>query len=194
MIHPDTEIRQVSPQIGCGVFAKKFLPMGTIIYIRDPLEIVLDTQQLATFDPEYRELISRYCYVDKAGSWVLSWDHSKYVNHSCNCNTMLTAYGFEIAVRDIQAGEEITDEYGLFNIADEIDIACGCDTCRKKLLPTDIDTFHTQWDKKIELAMRVIESVNQPLRHFMDEDTRAELREYLCGKAEYRSVMHLKKY
>jgi hypothetical protein len=193
MIHPDTEIRQVSPQIGCGIFAKKFLPMGTIIYIRDPLEIVLDTQQLATFDPEYRELISRYCYVDKAGSWVLSWDHSKYVNHSCDCNTMLTAYGFEIAVRDIQAGEEITDEYGLFNIADEIEIACGCINCRKKLLPTDIDNFYPQWDARIVPAIEKINTVSQPLLPYMDEETRSAMQECLSGKTACRSVRELKR-
>lgn len=193
MIHPDTEIRQVSPQIGCGVFAKNFLPAGTVIYIRDPLEVVLNPQLLAALDEDYRELVSRYCYVEQSGNWVLSWDHSKYVNHRCDCNTMLTAYGFEIAVRDIQAGEEITDEYGLFNIADEIDIACGCVNCRKKLRPTDIDNFYSRWDARIEPAMKKVADVPQPLQQFMDKETQSNLQDYLLGKKAYRSVLELKR-
>jgi hypothetical protein len=193
MIHPDTEIRQVSHEIGCGVFAKKNIPKGTIIYIRDPLEITLNTQQVAALDADYREAIARYCYVDKHGNWILSWDHSKYVNHRCDCNALCTAYGFEIAVRDIQEGEEITDEYGLFNIAEEIAIDCGCVNCRTKLRPSDIDEYYPAWDARIFSAFQHIRTVQQPLWMFMDTETRNATQRCIQGDEAYRSVLELKR-
>ena len=32
MIHPDTELRFISPEIGFGVFATKLIPQGTITW------------------------------------------------------------------------------------------------------------------------------------------------------------------
>jgi hypothetical protein len=39
MIHPHTCIRYVNPQIGYGVFATAFIPKGTIVYVKDDLEL-----------------------------------------------------------------------------------------------------------------------------------------------------------
>ena len=39
MIHPKTELRFVNDDIGYGVFATEFIPKGTILYVKDELEI-----------------------------------------------------------------------------------------------------------------------------------------------------------
>jgi len=122
----------------------------------------------------------------------MSWDIAKYVNHSCEPNTMSTGYGFEIAIRDIAKGDQITDEYGLLNIQNEIPLACRCQNCRKVLRPTDIDTYYPIWDTIIKDALKNIQKVPQPLWPLLEEQTKTDLLYYLRTKRRYKSVYTLK--
>lgn len=45
-MHPDTEIRHLSEEVGVGVFATKLIPKGTIVWIKDELDIVLDEENI----------------------------------------------------------------------------------------------------------------------------------------------------
>lgn len=189
MIHPDTAIRFVSEQIGLGVYATADIPKGTLIYVRDPLELKLAPRDFNALDPAQKAAIEKYSYVDAQGHLVVSWDHAKYMNHSCECNTMGTAYGFEIALRDIGAGEELTTEYGVLNIQLEYEIGCGCRQCRGMLRSGDIDRFHGLWDERIVEALQQAPRVQQPLLPVMDAATRGELDAYFAGKSPYRSIL-----
>ena len=80
-------------------------------------------------------MTGKYSYSDENGVHILSWDNAKYVNHRCDCNTIATGYGFAIAIRDIWNGQEISEEYGLFNLDRVIPLACGCTQCRKEPAP-----------------------------------------------------------
>lgn len=126
MIHPHTQLRHVNPEIGIGVYATHLIPKGTIVYVKDPLEIEIGPAQFWQLDAMTLTLADKYAYIDARGIRIVSWDHGKYVNHRCECNTMSTGYGFEIALRDIAPGEEMTDEYDLFNIAEPLRVSCGC--------------------------------------------------------------------
>ena len=107
MIHPNTELKYISDAIGYGVFATEFIPEGTIVYMIDGLEQIIKPSEYAEHCPDIRSVIDKYAYIDEKGNRIVSWDFAKYVNHCCNCNTISTGYGFEIAIRDIQKGEEI---------------------------------------------------------------------------------------
>ncbi len=189
MIHPDTAIRFVSEQIGLGVFASADIPRGTIIYVRDPLELRLDPRGFNALDFVQKAAIEKYSYLDAEGNMIVSWDHAKYMNHSCESNTIATAYGFEIAIRDIKAGEELTTEYGVLNIQLEYAIGCGCRECRGALRMGDIDRYHRVWDGWIVGALKAASQVPQALLPVMDATTRAELDAYLAGSREYRPIL-----
>lgn len=192
MIHPNTEVRFVNPSIGYGVFATADIPRGTIVYVRDRLEIELTETAYNALDEHHRAVAGKYSHIDGKGVRILSWDHAKYVNHRCNCNAISTGYGFEIAIRSIWKGEEICDDYGLFNIEEEIPLACNCPGCRKVLRPDDIEHYHKQWDELIVSALDKVTDVPQPLMRFMDDATRKRLRAYLCGEEPYTSVLSLR--
>lgn len=192
MIHPDSELRFVSPEVGYGVFATRFIPKGTICYIKDPLEIDIPADRIASFDPGIQQIIEKYAYVDERGHSIISWDHGKYINHCCNCNTMSTGYGFEIAIRDIETGEEITDEYGLFNMDQSMSLVCGRGNCRHSIQPDDLIQYGHVWDAQVKEALSEFNRVPQPLIHWLDPLTGNRLQAYLEGKGEYTSVMHLK--
>ena len=192
MIHPDTELRFVNAEIGYGVFATAFIPKGTIVYVKDDLEIEISKSRFSKLDKTHQDIVEKFSYMDPRGVRIVSWDHAKYVNHRCECNSMSTGYGFEIAIRDIAKDEELTDEYGMFNIPYSIDINCGCQSCRKTLMPTDMDMHYQAWDRQVQAAIKQMNEVDQPLWEIMDITSRTEIMQFLSGQAEYRSVKNLK--
>ncbi len=191
MIHPSTELRLVNPHVGYGVFASRHIPKGSLVYVQDPLDIEITPEQYQCLDETSRMLAEKYSYIDPRGNRILSWDGAKYVNHSCNPNTMSTAWGFEVALRDIEPGEEITDEYGLFNLEWEMDCCCGHVSCRGTIRPGDAWNHFKLWDKAIRAALMAIPHVEQPLIGCLDALTRHSLDQYLAGASRYRSVRNL---
>lgn len=192
MIHPDTELRKVDDTIGRGVFATQPIPKGTILYVKDPLEIEVSAEQFETMDPQYQTLINWFSYIDEGGFRIVSWDIAKYVNHHCDSNSISTGYGFEIATRDIAAGEEITDEYGIFNLPYPLQCCCGSSRCRGTISDDDWDTYGNIWDKKAKEALKHFGKVAQPLMKFMDTEVYQSLMQYLNRRRNYRSLFRLR--
>lgn len=176
MIHPATELRYISPEIGFGVFATQFIPQGTIVYVMDALEIVLPADHPLLTTPIYQPILDKYSTVEKDGSHVLSWDIARYVNHSCHSNALSSAYGFEIAVRDIAAGEEINDDYGMFNLPYDMPCSCGHPHCRGSVRPSDFAALVTQWDARLHDALMQLTAVDQPLWRYLDEATQTAVQ------------------
>ena len=192
MIHPHTRLQFINEEMGYGVFATHFLPRGTITYVKDSLEMEITPEDFEGYVPEMQEVIEKYSYIDEKGVRIVSWDFAKYVNHCCNCNTMSTGYGFEIAIRDIQPGEQVTDEYGIFNINHEMELQCHHNNCRRRLSPGDFEQYYQQWDEQLKAALAALLSVEQPLMPLVASPVREEFMAYLRGKAPYRSVYNLK--
>ena len=191
MIHPSTELRHIDAELGYGVFATRRLPKGTITYVWDPLEVEVFPDDPRLEEPALREPIERYSYIDSRGVRIMSWDHAKYVNHCCQCNTMSTAYGFEIAVRDIEAGEQITDEYGMFNLREPMKLRCSRGPCRGEVQAADLDRLCLVWDEQVQAALGVVELVEQPLWPLVDSVTTTAVERFARWGEGYRSVREL---
>lgn len=192
MIHPKTELKYINDTVGYGVFAKEFIPEGTIVYVKDSLELVISPTDYLIQSNEMKEVIDKYSYIDEKGNRIISWDFAKYVNHCCNCNTISTGYGFEIAIRDIQQGEQITDEYGIFNLDKPMQLECGEKKCRKVISAEDFDKYYKEWDEKIKKSIKKLFEVEQPLLPLIEENTRKELDLFFSNPDNYKSVYSLK--
>ncbi|WP_432736100.1 SET domain-containing protein [Maridesulfovibrio sp. FT414] len=192
MIHPDTEVRTVSPAIGNGVFATAPIKKGTIVVVRDSYDTCLTQDEYQNLPQPMKSCMEKYMYHDRHGNLILSWDHARFMNHSCSSNTMMTAYNIEIAVRDIMAGEEITTEYGLLNIQEPYELCCNCPQCRKCLRDDDIDNYGHIWDSLIRESLLLVYGNEQPLMGLLDRNTRNRLQQFYDGEAGYSSVMNLK--
>lgn len=188
MIHPHTKLDFVSETIGYGVFATQFIPKGTIVYVKDDLEIVIKPNDVINKDEKYKKIIDTYSYRDENGNYILSWDIAKYVNHCCEANTISTGYGFEIAVRDIQKGEQITDEYGLLNIENPIPLNCTHCNCRGQVSNQDYLHLLPEWDKKSKEAIKLILKVEQPLWDFVQNDLKQDLVKYIKTRRFFRPL------
>jgi len=188
MIHPETELKFISDEMGYGVFAKIFLPKGTITWVQDTFDQEFTPHQVEQMSPTHRELVQTYCFRNGKGNHVLCWDNGRFVNHSFRSNCFTTPYNFEIAIRDIHAGEELTDDYGYLNISAPF-AAFNEGTRRKVVYPHDILTFHKIWDKKIEKAMPYVTRVQQTLRPLIDDALWEKISRIAEGAEALDSIM-----
>lgn len=189
MMHPHCEVRTVNDQVGAGVFATAFIPAGTVAYVEDPLDIVIPPDSPLLENPVLRPTIDKYAVLEPGQRRVIGWDAAKYVNHCCQGNIISTGYGFEIALRDIQPGEEIRDEYGLFNLGWTMELNCPHkDACRGFLRPDDFEKFAADWDAQIQAVLRRVMDVPQPLWPLLDAETTAALRHFVHTGEGYQSV------
>ncbi len=163
MIHPHTELRFIRDEIGYGVVATRFIPRGTITWVRDDLDQVFTPGQMQRKKSSYGELLEKYCFLDRRGQWVLCWDLARYINHSCQATCIETGLDFEIAVRDIAPGEELTDDYGTLNISTGFLCQCGSAECRKRIYPDDPLRLAEVWDRRVAEAFSMLSAVAQPL-------------------------------
>jgi uncharacterized protein len=188
MIHPNTEIRYINDIMGYGVFATKFIPAGTITWALDKLDREFNKKDFESMDPIYQDILETYTYRNNLGNLILCWDNGRFVNHSFNSNCLTTAYDFEIAVRDIQVGEELTDDYGYLNISKPFE---GIDegTERKIVYPDDLLRYHKEWDEKISNVFDKIIAVEQPLKKIIAPKLWDKINKIIKGEEILNSII-----
>ena len=130
-INPIEEYTEVRPSKihGLGLFAKKFIPKGTIWWHARPQDVLIITKaQFLTLDnshqsslvTNYLQSLLTYSYYERVlDALIFCMDNSRYVNHSFNANSGATEdqNGFcSVAQRDIELGEEITENYSKYSV------------------------------------------------------------------------------
>ncbi len=191
MIHPHTEIKFINKEVGYGVVATDFIPKGTITWVLDKLDREFTQNEINKLEPIYKEILDTYAFKNNLGNLVLCWDNGRFVNHSFKSNCLTTAYNFELAIRDILPGEQLTDDYGYLNI-DKPFRGIDEGTRRKTVYPNDLLKYHKSWDNKLIKAFKQITKVKQPLSELLGE----ELWELAIkiGKGEMEMETILKNY
>lgn len=190
MIHPKTELRYISKEIGYGVVATDFLPAGTITWVLDELDREFTPTEVGSMHGIYQNLIDIYSYRNNRGNYVLCWDNARYVNHSFKSNCLSTAYDFEIAIRDIHPGEEITDDYGYLNVSNEF-TAIDEGTIRKKVYPDDLLKYYEIWDQQLLQHFYKIPILEQALRPCIKPEVWEEIKSVIKGKTPMQSILKL---
>ena len=188
MIHPDTELRYINPSIGYGVVAKKLIPAGTITWVMDAFDIELPPEKLDSLSAAYKAKIDKYAFRNRVGNYIICWDHGKYINHSFDSNCLTTAYDFEIAIRDIFPGEQLTDDYGYLNINTPF-YAYDEGLERKVVYPDDLLRYYEDWDKTLGRTFFLIEKVNQPLKKYFEKESWQEIQLVLEGRKHMKSIL-----
>ena len=188
MIHPHTELRFISDEVGYGVVATQLIPAGTITWVLDKLDREFSPLDFQNMEPLYQEILDTYTYRNSNGNLVLCWDHGRYVNHSFNSNCLTTAYDFEIAIRDIQPGEQLTDDYGYLNISSPFR-GINEGTKRKTVYPDDLLKYHKVWDNKIKKVFHRIKKVDQPLESVLNPKTWNKIERVLDGEEALASIL-----
>ncbi len=106
-----------SPIHGLGLFTAEPIPQGTPIWRFEPgFDRTFSPAQFSALPPIVQAHLRWYSYVAKEnGHFVLSGDHTGFMNHSPTPNTgaspNLTDTVITTALRNIAAGEELTCNY-----------------------------------------------------------------------------------
>jgi len=186
MIHPATEVRFISQEKGYGLFATDFIPKGTITWVRDSLDREISPLELKSHPEEMREVILHYSYRNNRGNFIFCWDNTRYINHACKPNCSVTAYGLELAVRDIHKDDEITNHYGMLNIIEPFTLP-GKE--QVVICPDDLLRYGATWDALLCEVFPALEQLAQPLRRLIRDELWHELVEVSRGELEMRSVV-----
>ena len=149
-LHPDVEVRTSTIQ-GRGLFALAPIPEGTVVS-RVGGRLVSGAELQAAFDAAARDPEHPYIdtiTVDDDLHLILPPRRPNgYGNHSCDPNLWWTDAYSQAALRDIAAGEELTNDYATSTGVAEyrMDCACGSPLCRGAVTGLD-------W-QRIELQQR----------------------------------------
>lgn len=170
--------------------ATKFIPKGTITWVLDKLDRFFTREQIKSMDPLYQEMLDKFTYRNAEGDYILCWDNARFINHSSNSNCLTTAYEFEIAIRDIQPGEELTDDYGYLNVEEPFEVIPEKGTNRKIVYPDDTIRYHHDWDAKLLLAMNSFHRVDQPLIHLLGEAMQSKVSKIAAGQEKMDSILN----
>ena len=189
MIHPHTELKFIHKAIGYGVVATRFIPKGTITWVMDALDRRFTQQDIDNLDPLYSDIVDKYMYRDNHGDYILCWDHARFVNHSFFPSCITTAYDFELAVRDIQSGEELTNDYGTLNVNDPFFCLAEKGANRQVVMPDDLLHYHQDWDIKLISAFQNLPNVEQPLSRFLPKEVYTKAVAIAMGDREMDSIV-----
>lgn len=187
MIHPDTELQFINEEIGYGVVAKKLIKEGTITWAMDQLDREFTPAQIESMDEVYRDVLMTYTFRNRKGNHIFCWDHGRYVNHSFNPNCMATAYNFEIAIRDIQPGEQLTNDYGYLNIIEEFR-PYPENAVREVVYPDDLVHYSEEWDQILLPVFMKITKVEQALASVFKPEKWAKIKRIAAGKEPMESI------
>jgi hypothetical protein len=179
MVHPDSELRYINDEIGYGVVATRLIPRGTITWVGDMFDQSFSPAQIQQIQPMLKPLFEKYSWVNGSGQAILCWDHARFINHCCEASCLSAGFNFEIAVRDIHPGEELTDDYGTLNPSEPFQCRCTSPRCRDVVLPDDFLRYGAEWDRIVGEAFPLISTVPQPLWPLVRE--KAEVEKVLSG-------------
>lgn len=99
---------------GLGVCTSERIPAGSVVWRFDPkFDILVSKADLAEAPPATRALFDRYAYTVATypDHMALDGDDGRFMNHSESPNLDFSIPGIATAVRDIEAGEELTCDY-----------------------------------------------------------------------------------
>ncbi len=190
MMHPDTKLDWISEEKGFGVVATKKIPRGTITWVQDELDRVFKPDEPENFNSIAKEQLEKYSFRNSIGEHILCWDIAKFVNHSFKSNCLSTSYNFEVAIWDIEVGEELTDDYGYLNLSESFTPEDE-GMARKVVKPDDTLELYEEWDKALEKLFPVIGQLDQPLFDLLSEKVKVEIKKIANGEKQMLSTKNL---
>ena len=109
-----------SPIHGIGVFAAEFVAKDRIMWVFNPvIDKIIRKDEIADLPKHMQAWIWKVAWQDLDGHFRLGIDNDKFINHSSDPNSGFFREPYVwLALRDIQIGEEILDNYTEFSESD----------------------------------------------------------------------------
>ncbi len=172
MIHPHTRLVTIDGVVGSGVIATRRIPRGTITWVMDELDQAFTGVDMDALPQAYEELFDRWTFHDGRGRRVLCWDLGRYMNHSCEPNCGGSEFWFEVALRDIEVGEQLTNDYATLYMrsSEGFDCRCGAESCRGVVSHAQVPHAIAAVRHQLREALAEIHLTDQPLLSLLQRD------------------------
>jgi hypothetical protein len=135
-LSPHLELRPCAGKGGSGLFAREALQKDEVLAVWGG--VIVPGDRLNQYS-EYAQTHGLQVEDDLFMLPLTVDDPSDYFNHSCNPNAGLLGQITLVAMREIDAGEEICFDYSMTdsNPYDEFECGCGTLVCRGKVTAED---------------------------------------------------------
>ena len=104
---------------GIGLFSDQFIPKGASVWKMMPgFDMEIRKEALPQLSEPARLQFLNYVYMNRQkGTYILCFDDARFFNHSeiPNVGSSEDDSVVDVALRDIQAGEELTQDYEKFD-------------------------------------------------------------------------------
>ncbi len=174
---------------GEGIFAGELIPKGTLVFYYSSNDVYVSKKEFQCLSNSKKQQIYKFGVEDEYGRWIVTDGDA---NHSCDANILsmfVDGLYCDIAVKDIQIGEEITIDYGLFYSSFPWKMTCRCNSCNCRGIVGSGIAIDSQtqelWHSRISEAAERILLVRQALFSREDEAARAltfAIRSRSCPK------------
>lgn len=135
-LSPKLEARPAPNKGGMGVYARVPIRRGEVVAMWGGR--VIPVEEIYYYNEELRRYIIQ---VEEGLFLTPSWptEPAEYFNHSCDPNTGLSGQSALVALRDIEAGEEVCFDYAMSESHPlfEFDCQCGTARCRGRMSAED---------------------------------------------------------
>lgn len=148
-LHKDIRVGNCDQKGGKGLFAKKMIPKGTIVY-HDHDHInrssCITSRQISLLSEEAKVLLKSYfsqidddLFVGPTAPLEVARDAAVYMNHSCQPNVWFVSDTKMVACCDITPGEELCYDYATSEatLVRFAECKCNAAVCRGKCLGSD---------------------------------------------------------
>ena len=170
MIHPHTRVAQTNSRSGYGVFATEFIPKGTIIYIQNSVGTSISLVKFYCCEEDMQQKIRKCSYSTSDGYRKINFDFGDYFQKAEHSNILDTNWGFEIAVENIQIGEEITRPISILDYTNDRDESLGFNGYFGQFNHTDFQRKDGDIQQKMRNALLIYPHLVQPLAEFLKTD------------------------
>lgn len=152
---------------GVGVFTNRSLPTGTVVWGPCPGCPRWSAEQAQKLDAALGRYLDEFGYRTADAGVLLPCQSAHLLNHSCDANVLDFGADFGMAVRDVDAGEELTLDYGTFRDDEAWSFTCCCggDGCRLTISSDDgaAASRRASWAATVRPARAGVALVPQPL-------------------------------
>lgn len=136
VLSPKLEVRACLEKGGWGVFAKEKIKKDDLLCVWGGIAM---SGEEARSQSTYRLTHGLQVEEDVYLIPIMDAEDADYFNHSCNPNAGLNGQITLVAMRDIEAGEEVCFDYAMSDSSDydEFECHCGAPNCRKRITGND---------------------------------------------------------